>query len=90
MLDVGIEVELRAHGGAQPVLIGQRAKLRGRLSVSLPWGKTMGQAIYFSEKGKTMGQAIYFSESKLWGKLPVTGYLCFTSPLSHSARRCRA
>ena len=25
MLDVGIEVEVRAHGGAQPVLIGQRA-----------------------------------------------------------------
>ena len=25
MLDVGIEVELHAHGGGQPVLIGQRA-----------------------------------------------------------------
>ena len=52
VLDVGIEVEVRAHGVAQPVLIGQRAKL--------------------------------------WGRLPVTGYLCFTSPPTHSALRCRA
>ena len=37
VLDVGIEVEVRAHGVAQPVLIGQRvAKLWGRLPVSLP------------------------------------------------------
>ena len=24
------------------------------------------------------------------GRLPVTGYLCFTSPPTHFARRCRA
>jgi hypothetical protein len=41
-------------------------------------------------EGKTMEQAIYFSESKLRGKLPVTGYLCLTSPPTHSVRRCRA
>ena len=53
MLDVGIEVEVRTHGGAQPLLIGQRAPGlagdRRPTPGAFPVGKqTMGQAIGFS------------------------------------------
>ena len=48
VLDVGIEVEVRAHGVAQPVLIGQRAPGSTRDRRPTPRGKTMGQAICFS------------------------------------------
>ena len=68
----------------------ERAKLWGRLSVSLPHAKTRRRK-WGEEEGQNCGTGyLFLSESKLRGRLPVTGYLCFTSPPTLSARRCRA
>ena len=76
MLDVGIEVEVRAHGGAQPLLIGQRAPGSTRDRRPTPGafpvgGQNYGAGYLFLSEGKTMGQAIYFSLRANYG----AGYL---------------
>ena len=76
MLDVGIEVEVRAHGVAQPLLIGQRAPGSTRDRRPTPGafpvgGQNYGAGYLFLSEGKTMGQAIYFSLRANYG----AGYL---------------